>query len=128
MSVAHALKAEEKGLEIAYAVHSDVPARLVGDALRLHQVLGNLVGNAVKFTAQGEVVVSVAVVSDSHPCDYLLRFSVRDTGVGLDAAQIARMFLPFSQADNQISRDYGGTGLGLSICKQLVEHMGGILA
>ena len=125
VSVAHALKAEEKGLEIAYAVHSDVPARLVGDALRLHQVLGNLVGNAVKFTAQGEVVVSVAVVSDSHPCDYLLRFSVRDTGVGLDAAQIARMFLPFSQADNQISRDYGGTGLGLSICKQLVEHMGG---
>ncbi|WP_295953373.1 response regulator [Rhodoferax sp.] len=125
VSVAHALKAEEKGLEIAYAVGPDVPARLVGDALRLNQVLGNLVGNAVKFTAQGEVVVSVVLVSDSHASDYLLRFSVRDTGVGLDVAKIARMFLPFSQADNQVSRDYGGSGLGLSICKQLVEHMGG---
>lgn len=125
VSVAHALKAEEKGLEIAYAVQSDVPARMVGDVLRLNQVLGNLVGNAVKFTSRGEVVVSVALDSDGQPHGYLLRFSVRDTGVGLDTAQIARMFLPFSQADNQVSRDYGGTGLGLSICKQLVERMGG---
>ncbi|WP_367849615.1 response regulator [Rhodoferax sp. WC2427] len=127
VSVAHALKAEEKGLEIAYAVGPDVPARLVGDALRLNQVLGNLVGNAVKFTSRGEVVVSVVLESDSPAGGYRLRFSVHDTGVGLDAAQIARMFLPFSQADNQVSRDYGGTGLGLSICKQLVEHMGGCI-
>ncbi len=125
VSVAHALKAEEKGLEIAFAVGPDVPARWVGDVLRLTQVLGNLVGNAVKFTSQGEVVVSVAMESDSYTKGYLLQFSVRDTGVGLDAAQIARMFLPFSQADNQVNRDYGGTGLGLSICKQLVERMGG---
>ncbi|BDT66984.1 sensor histidine kinase RcsC [Comamonadaceae bacterium OS-1] len=125
VSVAHALKAEEKGLEIAYAVGPDVPARLVGDALRLNQVLGNLVGNAVKFTSRGEVVVSVVLESDSQADGYLVRFSVHDTGVGLDAAQMARMFLPFSQADDQVSRDYGGTGLGLSICKQLVVRMGG---
>ncbi len=125
VSVAHALKAEEKGLELAYAVHPDVPAWLVGDALRLTQVLGNLVGNAVKFTAQGEVVVSVALEGPPQPGSLRLRFAVRDTGLGLDAAQIARMFLPFSQADNLVSRSYGGTGLGLSICKQLVDCMGG---
>ncbi len=115
------LRAEEKGIEIAYAVAPEVPRRLMGDPLRLSQVLTNLVGNAVKFTARGEVVVSIAVGAEPG----MLAFSVRDTGIGLDAAQIAGLFVPFAQADSGTSRRYGGTGLGLSICKQIVEKMGG---
>jgi PAS domain S-box-containing protein len=122
-----AMKAEEKGLEIVYEVAPDVPERLVGDSLRLGQVLINLVNNAVKFTERGEVVVSVDRVPQSRTNAVTLQFAVRDTGIGLDPGQIAGLFRAFSQADRDIARKYGGTGLGLAICKQLVERMGGAI-
>jgi PAS domain S-box-containing protein len=120
-----AMKAEEKGLEIVYEVAPDVPERLVGDSLRLGQVLINLVNNAVKFTEQGEVVVSIDRVPQNRTNVATLQFAVRDTGIGLDPSQIAGLFRAFSQADRDTSRKYGGTGLGLAICKRLVERMGG---
>jgi two-component system sensor histidine kinase/response regulator len=124
VSAVTAMRAEEKGLEIAYAIAADAPRSLSGDPLRLGQVLTNLVGNAVKFTHDGEVVVSV----DLSPDGAFLQFAVRDTGIGLDAEQAARLFEPFSQADAKVSRRYGGTGLGLAISKRLVEQMGGAVA
>jgi two-component system, sensor histidine kinase and response regulator len=120
-----ALKAEEKGLEIVYEVAPDVPERLVGDSLRLGQILINLVSNAVKFTERGEVVVSIDRVPQGKTNAATLHFAVRDTGIGLDSDQLAGLFRAFSQADRDTSRKYGGTGLGLAICKQLVERMGG---
>jgi two-component system, sensor histidine kinase and response regulator len=122
-----AMKAEEKGLEIVYEVAPEVPERLVGDSLRLGQVLINLVNNAVKFTERGEVVVSIDRVLQGRTNAVTLQFAVRDTGIGLDAGQIAGLFRAFSQADRDTSRKYGGTGLGLAICKQLVERMGGTI-
>jgi PAS domain S-box-containing protein len=125
VSAATAMRAEEKGLEMVFAVAPDVPRQLRGDPLRLGQVLNNLVGNAVKFTLQGEVVVAIGLVAEDG-VDRLC-FDVRDTGIGLDGDQIARLFSPFCQADATISRHYGGTGLGLAISKQLVEAMGGAI-
>ena len=122
-----AMKAEEKGLEIVYSVASNVPDRLVGDSLRLGQVLINLVNNAIKFTDRGEVVVSIEHVPQARTNAVMLQFSVRDTGIGLDSSQISGLFRAFSQADRNTSRKYGGTGLGLAICKQLVERMGGLI-
>jgi len=118
------MPAEEKHLELVYAISPGVPRELRGDPLRLSQVLTNLVSNAVKFTEQGEIVVSVDLVA-SRPEQRVLQFSVRDTGVGLDADQLAGLFQPFSQAEAGTSRRYGGTGLGLAICKRLVERMDG---
>ncbi|NYZ16695.1 response regulator [Azospirillum sp. RWY-5-1] len=117
-------RAAAKGLELVFDVALDVPPRLVGDPLRVGQVLINYVGNAVKFTERGEVAVSVRVAEEtaSHT---LLRFSVRDTGVGMTAAEQARLFRPFQQADGSTTRRYGGTGLGLAICRRLAELMGG---
>ncbi len=120
-----AMRAEEKGLEIVYSVAPDVPSRLVGDSLRLGQVMINLVSNAVKFTERGEVVVSIERLPAVRPNSEVLQFEVRDTGIGLSPEQIAGLFRAFSQAERDVSRKYGGTGLGLAICKQLVEHMGG---
>jgi two-component system sensor histidine kinase/response regulator len=120
-----AIKAEEKGLEIVYSIAAGVPARLIGDSLRLGQVLINLVNNAIKFTARGEVVVSIEAATRHADGRVTLGFSVSDTGIGLDADQIAGLFHAFWQADSHVSRHYGGTGLGLVICKQLVELMGG---
>ena len=117
-------KAHDKDLEFLIAAPQDLPAHLVGDPLRLGQVLINLVSNAVKFTEQGEIVVTVALaetVSDRVN----LKFSVRDSGIGMTPEQTARLFQPFSQADNSTTRKYGGTGLGLSISKRLVEMMDG---
>ncbi|QNM98551.1 PAS domain-containing protein [Chitinimonas koreensis] len=125
VSAMTAMKAEEKGLEIIYDVGRDVPAQLLGDPLRLGQVLINLVNNAVKFTDRGEIVVRAALEQPAHEGTAILRFDVRDTGIGLDAAQFSRLFKPFSQATSQTSRHYGGTGLGLAICRQLVDLMGG---
>ena len=121
------LKAEEKRVEVMFAVSPEIPQVLVGDPLRLGQVLNNLTGNAVKFTEHGSVVVSVAPASPSAPDTTALTFKVTDTGIGMDAGQIARIFSPFTQADSSITRKYGGTGLGLTIVKRLAELMGGSL-
>jgi two-component system sensor histidine kinase/response regulator len=119
-----AMKAEEKGLEIIYAVADEVPRKLRGDPLRLGQVLINLLSNAVKFTASGEVLVTVSNQAQ-HAGRVTLQFSVQDTGIGLEAGQISGLFQAFTQLGPHISRTYGGTGLGLAISRQLVELMGG---
>ncbi|HEX3139540.1 MAG TPA: response regulator, partial [Rhizobacter sp.] len=119
------LKAQDKGLGLVTHVGAEVPPVLVGDALRLEQALINLCGNAVKFTAQGEVVLVVEKMSTTSDQRAMLRFSVRDTGPGLTQAQVAELFTPFTQGDASTTREFGGTGLGLAITKQLVELMGG---
>ncbi|GAB6038713.1 hypothetical protein JCM15519_32720 [Fundidesulfovibrio butyratiphilus] len=120
------LSAEEKQLEFLLHAGEDVPANLVGDPLRLSQVLLNLVNNAVKFTEHGEVLISVTLEERSDKSARLC-FAVTDTGIGMTEEQRSRLFKPFSQADGSITRRYGGTGLGLSICSRLVELMGGVL-
>jgi two-component system sensor histidine kinase/response regulator len=117
--------ASDKGLEFLIDTAPGVPPRLVGDPLRLGQVLLNLCGNAVKFTEQGEIVVVTVQGDAAGPARVTLRFSVRDTGIGMDARQLARLFRPFDQLDVSITHKYGGTGLGLAISRQLVEMMGG---
>ena len=118
------VSAEEKGLEVMFNVPSDVPRALIGDSMRLGQILANLVNNAVKFTEKGEIVISCEMAERGD--DFaVLRFSVRDSGIGMTAAQIATLFNPFMQADSSITRKYGGTGLGLTICRHLVELMKG---
>jgi PAS domain S-box-containing protein len=114
-------RAHERGLELAANVADDVPATVLGDDGRLRQVLTNLVGNALKFTHVGEVVVAVSVDRA------LLRFDVSDTGIGIAAEDAERLFESFSQADSSTTRRYGGTGLGLAISRQLVEMLGGKL-
>ena len=121
-----AVRAHTKGLELTYFVESDVPDAVIGDVMRLRQILVNLVGNAIKFTEVGEV--SVEVKLDEKDADGLvLVFSVCDTGVGLSPSQIEKIFRPFEQADTSTTRFHGGTGLGLNISVQLVELMGGTL-
>ncbi|MFQ5489735.1 MAG: response regulator [Phycisphaerae bacterium] len=116
--------ANNKNVELICNLSADLPSRLVGDPSRLRQVLMNLVGNAVKFTEQGEVVVGVTV-EDENDRDVRLLFSVTDTGIGISHNRHAAIFDSFTQADGSTTRQYGGTGLGLSICKQIVELMGG---
>ncbi|MCA0186701.1 MAG: PAS domain S-box protein, partial [Proteobacteria bacterium] len=122
------LRAQEKGLEMVIDLAPDLPQSLIGDPLRLHQILVNLCGNAVKFTREGEIVLVVtqaAPAADADGDDVVLRFSVRDSGIGMSADQIQRLFQPFSQVDSSHARKYGGTGLGLAISRQLVDMMGG---
>jgi PAS domain S-box-containing protein len=119
-----ALRADQKGLELACHIHRDVPDALVGDPLRLRQIVINLVGNAIKFTEHGEVVLCVEVESRGDGNAHL-RFSVTDTGIGISPEKQAIIFEAFSQADSSTTRRYGGTGLGLAISAQLVELMGG---
>jgi signal transduction histidine kinase/DNA-binding response OmpR family regulator len=116
----------EKFIDLIPIVSLDVPQVLLGDYIRLRQILVNLVGNAIKFTASGEIVIAVtSQLSDRETNTYELRFEVRDTGVGIASDAIAKLFKAFSQADSSIARQYGGTGLGLAICKQLCQLMGG---
>ena len=117
------VRAYEKGLELVCDL-GGVPNRLIGDPLRLRQVLVNLVGNALKFTSRGEVVVSVAVQSE-EPQEVVLEFAVSDTGIGIALDDQERIFAPFTQADASTTRHYGGTGLGLTITQRLVHLMGG---
>ena len=117
-------KADEKGLEVLFGVDSNVPTALVGDPLRLGQVLTNLLNNAVKFTEKGEIIVSCTL--DAALGEKVrLRFMVKDTGIGMTQEQQARLFTAFTQADGSITRRFGGTGLGLTITKRLLEMMGG---
>ena len=117
------LKAKEKGIEFAVGALAGTPRNLIGDPLRLTQVLTNLVSNAMKFTEAGQIDVLVDVVSLGESA--VLRFAVRDTGIGMSDAQQTRLFTAFSQADSSTTRRFGGTGLGLAISRQLVEQMGG---
>jgi signal transduction histidine kinase/DNA-binding response OmpR family regulator/sensor domain CHASE-containing protein len=137
-----ALRAQEKGLELAYQIQPEVPIHLIGDSNRLRQILLNLLGNAIKFTEQGEIVLRVkkaenpgseakSLERELPPSDLslgtsiLLLFSVSDTGIGIPTEKLDIIFDSFTQADSSITRKYGGTGLGLSISKRLVELMGG---
>ncbi len=122
-----AAKAHEKGLELLFSLPDERYSSLVGDPLRLGQVLLNLVGNAIKFTERGEVRVYVTPVS-STGSGVEIEFAVEDTGIGMTAEQCACLFKPFSQADSSTTRKYGGSGLGLAISKQLVEMMGGTIS
>jgi PAS domain S-box-containing protein len=120
------LKAREKGVELVIGALSCLPDRLLGDPLRLSQVLTNLLSNALKFTEQGEISLTLEPVSIASDA-VTLRFEVRDSGLGMTQEQMDKLFTAFSQADTSTTRKYGGTGLGLSISKQLVESMGGEL-
>ncbi len=117
-------RAHEKKLEFLMQTAPDVPPLLIGDPLRLSQVLINLAGNAVKFTEHGEVIVRVVRARETSD-EIVLRFSVIDTGIGMSQQEIDKLFHPFSQADSSTTRKFGGTGLGLTISKRLVEMMGG---
>jgi two-component system, sensor histidine kinase and response regulator len=117
-------RAQAKGLELLIQVAPEVPPRLQGDVKRLTQVLVNYLTNAIKFTAQGQVVLGIGL-EQVQPPRLLLRFSVRDTGIGFSEEQRVRLFRQFEQADNSTSRKFGGTGLGLAICRNLAEMMGG---
>ncbi len=118
------VKAQDKGLELLFDIAPDVPTGLVGDSLRLGQVIINLTNNAIKFTEKGEITIAIRKLAVDGG-QVRLRFEVRDTGVGLTEVQRAKLFNAFTQADTSTTRKYGGTGLGLTICKRLVEMMDG---
>ena len=118
------IQAAEKGLELVISIDPAVPLNLMGDPLRLGQALLNLTGNAVKFTESGSVLIATELVErDASRC--LVRFTVKDTGIGMSDAELSRLFVAFSQADTSVTRNFGGTGLGLVIAKNLVEMMEG---
>jgi PAS domain S-box-containing protein len=119
-----AVKVHQMGLEFIFDLHPDVPITVNGDPVRLRQVLVNLIGNALKFTERGEIQIDVQTEAQSV-AGTILRFSVRDTGIGIPLDRRDRIFAAFSQADSSVTRKYGGTGLGLTISKQLVTLMGG---
>jgi two-component system, sensor histidine kinase and response regulator len=119
-----AVHAHQKGLELNCAIDSDVPHMFNGDPGRLRQILVNLIGNAIKFTSNGEIAITVSLV-DEIENDVTLKFSVRDTGIGIPADKIHTLFESFSQVDSSTTRRFGGTGLGLAIAQQLTELMGG---
>jgi signal transduction histidine kinase/CheY-like chemotaxis protein/HPt (histidine-containing phosphotransfer) domain-containing protein len=119
-----ALRAQEKGLEFLCAIAPEAPVHLRGDPGRLRQVLVNLAGNAIKFTHEGEIAVRVGLEAETND-EAVIRFSVRDTGIGIPAEKLGGLYLQFTQVDASTTRKYGGTGLGLAISKRLVEAMGG---
>jgi PAS domain S-box-containing protein len=118
-------KAEDTNLEILFSKLPEIPELLIGDAFRLGQILNNIVSNAIKFTENGKIIVTVAPGNAApHPGRIALTFSVTDTGIGMDQEHLERIFMPFTQADSSITRRFGGTGLGLSIVRRLLELMG----
>ena len=122
-----AARIEEKGLEMFIEIAPGMPVEVMGDPMRLSQVLNNLVGNAIKFTERGEIHLKASATAAVDGL-LALHFVVRDTGIGMTNEQLERLFQPFTQGDSSITRKYGGTGLGLSICHKLVELMGGSIA
>jgi len=118
------LKAREKGLELLFYMEPQIPPTLIGDPLRVSQILMNLISNAIKFTEYGQIIVSAKIYKKSKK-NITLKFSVKDTGIGISEDNQTRLFKSFSQIDTSVSRKYGGTGLGLSISRRLVEMMGG---
>lgn len=117
-------RAQEKSLQLIADIHEDVPDKLIGDPFRLKQVISNLIGNAIKFTYEGKILVSVDLIKKQN--GYLsILFSIEDTGIGIPKEKLSDIFASFSQADGSTTRKYGGTGLGVTISKQLVELMGG---
>lgn len=120
-----ATKSAEKGLDVMYKIDNNVPLQIVGDALRLKQVVTNLVSNAMKFTKEGEVFVYVHLVNIDEAENVTLQFEVRDTGIGIPTDKLGRLFKAFSQVDSSNTRQYGGTGLGLVISEKLVKLMNG---
>ncbi|MGE5415861.1 MAG: ATP-binding protein [Acidobacteriota bacterium] len=127
-STCHLLSKSRKNptFEMKCVVDENVPARMLGDPVRLTQIIANLVGNAIKFTEQGEIVVTVEILAEDLDVAHL-KFSVKDTGIGIPEAKISRLFKSFTQADASTTRKYGGTGLGLAITSRLVQLMGGQL-
>lgn len=119
-------KAAQKNIELAYLIHPQVPTQILGDLTRLRQILTNLLNNAIKFTEQGEVILSLHSTPKPKNCCELV-FSIQDTGIGIPPAKMKRLFQPFVQADASMTRRYGGTGLGLVISKRLGKMMGGYL-
>jgi CheY-like chemotaxis protein len=119
-------RAQETGLELICRIDPSIPQYLKGDPGRLRQIITNLAGNAIKFTQKGEVVIGAELESDQGET-VMIRFIVRDTGIGIPELRLAAIFEPFTQADGSTTRKFGGTGLGLAICKQLTELMGGII-
>ena len=120
-----ATKAANTGLDLIYEIDANVPAQIAGDSLRIRQVLMNLVGNAIKFTHQGEIFVKVHLLKATAGNELEISFEVRDTGIGIPADKMERLFKAFSQVDSSTTRKYGGTGLGLIICEKLIGLMGG---
>ncbi|PIS10873.1 MAG: hypothetical protein COT73_06885, partial [Bdellovibrio sp. CG10_big_fil_rev_8_21_14_0_10_47_8] len=117
-------RAKQKGISLELKIDSPLPSSVVGDPVRISQVLNNFTGNAIKFTPAGKVIVELKLIKEL-PDAFELEFSVHDTGIGISEAEQGRLFEPFTQAHESTSRNFGGTGLGLSICKQLTELMGG---
>lgn len=129
LSKLHALfnhKAEEKNIRLIFTIAQDVPRELLGDPLRLQQILCNLIGNALKFTEAGEVSLTISLLGRDTQ-QHQLRFDVSDTGIGMTPEQLEKLFKPFYQADSSFTRKYGGTGLGLMISKDLIYLMNGII-
>jgi signal transduction histidine kinase/BarA-like signal transduction histidine kinase len=116
-------KAKEKQIDLLFSFEPQTPTMLVGDPVRIQQILFNLIGNAIKFTHSGAINVTISALQTQHPV--IIKIVVKDTGVGISEEHLKKLFKPFLQADQSITRKYGGTGLGLSITKQLVEMMGG---
>lgn len=119
-------RARDKGLSLELDFKESVPGAIIGDATRIRQILVNLIGNAIKFTEKGRVTLTVDCV-DRKPDKAVMHFTITDTGIGIDSAALERLFKPFTQADNSMSRRYGGTGLGLAISMRLSQAMGGTL-
>lgn len=124
-----ASRATNKNIELIYFISQDIPPTITGDITRLRQILVNLISNAIKFTKTGEIILSVEIyqtqIINNNVTEYELIFSVKDTGIGIPASGMDRLFKPFSQVDSSTTRNYGGTGLGLAICQRLVEMMKG---
>ncbi|MHA4842753.1 hybrid sensor histidine kinase/response regulator [Flavitalea antarctica] len=118
-------RAAKTGLELVYHIEEDVPLQIVGDDLRLKQVVSNLVSNAMKFTQEGEIFVGLQLKHSGPGNQHVIRFSVRDTGIGIPPDKVGRLFKAFSQVDSSTTRKFGGTGLGLAISEKLVNLMGG---